>query len=400
MFPLQSFYGLQTIFQKGQIALTMITDVLIVGGGVIGLSIARELHRRGIRKITIVEKGRCGLEASWAAAGMLAPNSETEVVDDFYRLCNESNSMYPGFANCLMGETGIDIELDQNGTLFLGFTEEDEIKLAARIQDQRKAGIDAIELERQEVFEFEPFLSPNVRGGIFYPSDGHVENRKLLAALCVFAESNGIDIVENIAVDSIIIEKGRVVAVSSSEEPFAADVVVLATGAWTSFIKLGPDLCRLPLKPIRGQMQCYPSGEINVHHVVYSPRGYVVPRRDGRILTGATIGDVGFNKLVDPLESVMLKRAATEIIPALSPLTPSGEWAGLRPFAPDGLPVIGKIEGLDGLFVASGHYRNGILLAPITAKLMVKMILDGSNQVFNGAFSPSRFWSKQNVTIN
>ena len=377
----------------------MIPDVLIVGGGVVGLSIARELHRRGIRKISIVERGRCGLEASWAAAGMLAANSETEVIDDFYRLCTDSNDMYPQFAACLLSETGIDIELDQGGTLFLGFSDEDELALGIRFRDQRKAGIKAINLERQEVLDIEPFVSQHVRGGILYPSDGHVENRKLLNALRIYAELNGIEIVENRSVDSIIIEKERAKAVSSSKKCFAAGVIVLATGAWTSFIKIGSELCGLPLKPIRGQMRCYSSGEINVRHVVYSPRGYVVPRKDGRILVGASVVDAGFNKLIDPLESEMLERASTEIIPALSSLSPSEEWAGLRPRAPDGLPIIGKIEGLDGLYIASGHYRNGILLAPITAKLVVDAILNGSNQISSGAFSPSRFWSRPHAAV-
>ncbi len=180
--------------------------VLIIGGGVIGLSIARELHRLGVRRITLIERGPLGREASWAAAGMLVPNAENETIDELYRFCDESRRMFPELAGELLSETGIDIELDRTGTLYAAFTGEDYEHLDKRFELQKAAGIPVRRLSAAETISAEPAVASTVRGSLFFPNDWQVENRKLLEALKKYAVDNGIEIIENLAVDSLIVE--------------------------------------------------------------------------------------------------------------------------------------------------------------------------------------------------
>lgn len=342
------------------------SDILIIGGGVIGLSIARELHKRGAGKITVVDKGRIGAEASWAAAGMLAPNAECHADDELFRICSASNQLYPSFAAELLAETGIDIELDRTGTLSLAFSDGEAIDLNAKYEWQRGAGIEVRALSPAEVREIEPSISHAVISGCLYPNDWQVENRKLVAALRKYCEMHGIALVENTAITELITENGCVRGVRTATADLQADSVVITAGAWTSNI-----LPTAGVKPIRGQMISLANGDQRIlRHVIYSPRGYLVPRADGRILVGATVEDAGFSKEVTPDGIESLVAAAGEIAPSLAQLSITEAWAGLRPFVDGEVPVIGRVSQIENAFIAAGHYRNGILLAPITAKMI------------------------------
>lgn len=354
-------------------------DILIIGGGVIGLSIARELGRRKIGRVAIMERGRVGREASYAAAGMLAPNAENEVVDDFYRMCDASRQMFPDLAAQLLEETAIDIELDRSGTLYAAFTQEDSEHLGVRFARQVEAGIPVQWLSPSETREAEPHISELVRESLFFPNDWQVENRKLVQALHASVRNLGIEVIEGAAVESLLVEKGRVNGVCTPESRFPAGTIVLATGAWTSLIKIADEPVPIEVKPIRGQMIGFHPNEKMFSRVIYSPRGYLVPRADGRILIGATVEDVGFDggTTLEALNG--LQAAGEEIAPGLSQLKIAESWAGLRPFAADGMPIIGSVDNYDGLLVATAHYRNGILLAPITAKLIADRIVSGSH---------------------
>jgi len=369
----------------------MNSDVLIIGGGVIGLSIARELHKKGVRRIMIVERGKAGKEASFAAAGMLAPNAETEKIDDFYHFCAGSLKLYPDFAADLFEETGVDIELDRSGTLFAAFSDMDSASLRRRFNAQRDTGLHVALLSAGETMGFEPFISQDVRESLFFAEDWQVENRKLLAALLKYAELNGIEVCEHTEILRLCINAGKIVGAESSAGKFIADVTVLATGAWTSLIKLGETTVPVTVKPIRGQMIAFHPTERWLRKVIYSPRGYLVPRRDGRILAGATVEDVGFDSSVTEDGVDRLCEAASEIAPRLAGLEISDHWAGLRPYAADGFPVLGEIANVDNLFVATAHYRNGILLAPLTAKILAERITKGETKEFLKIFSPQRF---------
>ncbi len=365
-------------------------DILIIGGGVIGLSIARELNRFGVRRITLIERRDLGNEASYAAAGMLAPNAENEAIDDLYRFCDESRLMFPGLASELLGETGIDIELDRTGTLYAAFTKEDSEHLDERYELQKAAGIPVSRLSTQETLKAEPAISAAVRGSLFFPNDWQVENRKLVTALIKYAVDNGIEIIEDRPVDSLIVDGDTVRGAVAWNERLLADVTVLATGAWTSFIKIAGSELPFAVRPIRGQMISYKPVHRSFRHVIYSPRGYLVPRADGRILMGATVEDVGFDKATTDQAVRELSAAAVEIAPFLEREPIAEHWAGLRPLAWDGLPVIGPVPGYERLLAATAHYRNGILLAPLTATVIAEFIVNGSRSPYLDHFGAER----------
>ncbi len=367
------------------------SETLIVGGGVIGLSIARELHLSGVRGITVLEKGVCGEGASWAAAGMLGPQAEADKPDTFYDLCSESRDLYPAFGDDLHAETDIEIELDRSGTLYAAFTDEDVAVLNARYEWQKKAGLVVERLNADETRRAEPFVSPDVRMSLLFPNDWQVENRKLLAALKSFAEINDIEIRENSAIEALVTDAGRVTGAKNKESTFLAGKTVLATGAWSSLIKIDDAPMPFAVTPVRGQMICMRTAKRLFERVIYSRRGYIVPRADGRILAGSTTEFTGFTKAVTEDAVRDLSNMAFEIAPSMDRLPVADSWSGLRPFAADGMPIIGSIDGVADLLIATAHYRNGILLAPLTAKIAADVLTTGSSDRRFDRFSPNRF---------
>ena len=369
----------------------MNSDILIIGGGVIGLSIARELHKKGVKRITLLEKGVVGQESSWAAAGMLGPQAEANGGGTFFNMTLESRDLYPAFAAELLDETDIDIELERSGTLYLGFTEDDAHELRKRHEWQQAAGLSVECLSAEDARKAEPFVSTDVREALFFRNDWQVENRKLLDALRRYAEINGIDIRENTTVEGLIVDGHKIIGAETDDGKFLANKTVIATGAWTSLIKLG--LADLPLKiePVRGQIVVFRTAQRLFQHVIYSRRGYIIPRVDGRILAGSTSENASFDKSVTEAAATRLREIATEIAPSISGLPIADQWAGLRPFAADGLPILGEIAGLDGLMIATAHYRNGILLAPLTAQIVADRIVNSTECRYFTDFGPGRF---------
>lgn len=365
-------------------------DVVIVGGGVIGLSIARALALRGVSDVMLIERGQPGTEASWAAAGILAPQVEADRADDFFRLATASRDLYPAFAGSLREDTGVDVELDQTGTLYLGLTEKDEAELRSRYDWQSGAGLSVEWLTGDEARRMEPFISKRVRCALRFPNDYQVENRRLIEALLKANERLGVRIVTDCNVSELLIEDEKVRGVETSSGFVAAPVVVLAAGAWTSLIS-SSDTTLPRIEPVRGQMLCFQAQPRIARHVIYSSHGYLVPRRDGRVLAGSTTERAGFDKRVTDEGISAIDSMAIEIAPALAQLTPVDSWAGFRPRATDDLPVLGPCEEIAGLFYATGHYRNGILLAPITGELMATAIVDGAMPAGVLAFSTNRF---------
>lgn len=363
--------------------------VLIIGGGIIGLSIARELRKKGVKNLTILERGEVGKEASHAAGGMLAVHAETNKIDDFFHFCRESLNLYNELAEQLFDETGVDIELDKEGTFYLAFNEQDAEEIRKRYEWQKDAGLEVEKMSPTEIHKLEPFVSPDVLEGLFFPNDWQVENRKLLHALQKFCELNEIKVIENTEITRLLFEDGKVVGVESNSSSYFADAVILATGAWTSLIKA--DVALPKVKPIRGQMISFQTVKRLFSKVVYSPRGYLIPRRDGRILFGATSEDAGFDKSTTDTASEILRENALEIAPSLVNLEISDSWTGLRPFAADGLPILGEIA--ENLFIATAHYRNGILLAPATAKILAEKVVNNQDSRYFESFSPNRFRS-------
>jgi glycine oxidase len=343
---------------------------------------------------------------------MLAPQVEADAADAFFALASASRDAYPNFARELEAESGINIELDRTGTLYLAFTETDEEECARRYAWQTRAGLQVERLTASEVRALEPQVSARVRSALRFPLDGQVENRLLTAALVRACEACGVRVITETEVTSIKIEDGRAACVETSRGTMRANSFVVACGAWSSLHLLqrdrisfnrrgdqreeqrGSDAACPRIEPVRGQMLCFaPLTPPLVRHVVYSPRGYIVPRRDGRLLAGTTTEHAGFDKSLTDAGRQIITTYAREIAPAVEELKLADAWAGLRPRAADDWPVIGACaDGVPNLFYATGHYRNGILLAPLTGALVARMILERESVPdMLKPFTPERF---------
>lgn len=367
-------------------------EIIVVGGGVIGLSIARELALRGVRDIVLCDKGELGQEASWAAGGILAPQVEADRVDNFFRLASASRDLYPTLAQSLDDETGIDIELNRTGALYVAFSEYEEAELIRRFAWQQRAGLRVEWLDSSAVRRLEPNISPEVRCALRFPDDWQVENRKLVAALIAANEKQGVIQKSNCEVTSLRVEADRVVGIESVNGTIAAAHVVVCAGAWTASVTTTSSV-PIEIEPVRGQMLCFKPTQQIARHVIYSKNGYLVPRRDGRLLAGSTSEHAGFDKRVTAAGVHAILSMAFEIAPALADTQLADSWAGFRPRAADDLPVIGPDAEIEGLTYATGHYRNGILLAPITAQLMADLLTRGRSTISLADFSPKRLGS-------
>jgi glycine oxidase len=366
-----------------------ITEVAVIGGGVIGLSIARALVRRGMRDLVVIERHEFGREASWAAGGILAPQVEADASDDFFQLACASRDMYPQFAAELQAESGIDVELDTTGTMYVAFSEDEEAELRHRIEWQRTQGLRVEWLAGDEARAVEPCLSTNVRCAFSFPDDYQVDNRKLVEALVIANQRHGVRLIAGCGVRKLQITHGGVTGMETELGFLSAKKIVVAAGAWSSSIEAEEALLpRLDIEPVRGQMLCF-NAPAFARHVIYSSRGYIIPRRDGRLLAGSTNEHVGFDKRVTKAGIDAIRSMAIQIAPALEQFPVSDSWAGFRPRAKNDLPVLGSVEDVKDLFYATGHYRNGILLAPITGEVIADAIF-GHSSAWT-AFSPQRF---------
>ena len=365
-------------------------EVIIVGGGVIGLTIARELARRGVREVALIERGQPGAEASWAAGGILAPQVEVDRRGDFFQLACASRDLFPELAAALKEETGVDVELDTTGTLCLGFTSKQEAELRNRYEWQRGEGLKVEWLTSAEALRSEPNISNKVRCALRFPRDFQIDNRRLVSALVRANEELGVRVMPGLSVHAFWIEHEKLLGVETSNGMLSAPVVVVAAGAWSTLINstVTPPF---QIEPVRGQMLCFEARPQIARHVIYSSFGYLVPRRDGRVLAGSTEEFVGFDKRVTIEGRDAIRSMAVEIAPGIAALPMIDSWAGFRPRAKDGLPVLGSSAEVAGLFYATGHYRNGILLAPITGKVIADMIVDRSMPANLAVFSPNRF---------
>lgn len=366
--------------------------VLIIGGGVVGMTIAREFLKSGADDVVLLDRGKLGREASFAAAGMLSPQAESDTNDLFFRFCCEARDYYPDFAEEIESESGVDIELDRTGTISAAFGEKDEAVLSERFHWQTAAGLQVDWLTATETHRLEPFISPDTIGSLYFPNDWQIENRALLRGLELIVRRSCDEIHESTSVKSLIIDGDSASGVVTADNrTIEGDLVILATGAWTSLIETGLIDISLPeIKPVRGQIIGYQTAKRLLTHVIYSRRGYVVPRRDGRVLAGATVEEAGFENEVTEAGVEFLQRNAVELIPSFAKLKMSESWSGLRPCSSDQFPLIGMIPGCRNLYLSTGHYRNGVLLAPLSAKLLVESVFQKEYAEYLTKFSPAR----------
>ena len=351
--------------------------VVIIGAGVIGLSIAWRLAPRAT--VTVFDRGKAGAGASHAAAGMLAACCEAEPGEEaLVALGRESQSRWPAFATDLARATGIDVDLRTEGTLVLALTADDQATIAHNLEFQRQLDLPLEWLPAAATRAREPRLAGKIAGALFSPADHQVDNRKLAHGLRIATERAGAEIREHQPVRQLLVQGRQVRGVVLDDgTSVPADAVVLAAGAWSRGIGGLPPDQRPPVRPIKGQMLALrmdPAAPL-LSHVLWAPGVYLVPRRDGRLIVGATVEEKGFDETVTAGGLLTLLEAAWRAIPAVEELPVDEIWVGHRPGSRDDAPILGP-GPLDGLFYATGHYRNGILLAPVTADAMARLILD------------------------
>ncbi|MGA9980541.1 MAG: glycine oxidase ThiO [Candidatus Sulfotelmatobacter sp.] len=357
-------------------------DVLIVGGGIIGLSLSIELRKRGA-SVLIVERGEPGREASRAAGGMLV-DCPLETRAALQELAAASARMYPEFAYELEMESGMKVDLRDHGAIV--FPQREHVREWENVQYAYALPVPLPELE--------PALAAPNRPA-FYLKERSVDPRALSAAAFNAAKNRGVDFSSGDEVTSLTIAGGRANGVATAKTVFRAKKVVNCAGAWSG--QIGPIF--FPTRPVKGQMLCLaaPSRGL-LKHVIRSPEVYLIPRSDGRILAGATVEEAGFDKRTDATTMQRFQRAAVALVPELRNAKILEDWAGLRPGTPDALPILGA-TATTGYYVATGHFRDGILLAPITARVMADLI-SGKEPAYDlEAFSPSRFSSLKSPAI-
>jgi len=351
-------------------------DVVIIGGGVIGLSLAWRLRRNGA-SVLVVEKGEPVREATYAAGGMIAhcdPCNPPALAD----MIAASARMYPEFVRELRDDAFESPDLRDAGTI--AFLEAGQMPtcLAAR-------ALDDAELSRVE-----PLIA--LREPAYQLPERSVDPRKLGSALEKAARNQGADFATGSPVTEVALLGGRATGVRTTKSFYAAGAVVNCAGAWAAQIKpFGA-----PTRPVKGQMLCVVPAAASQHsgpliqHTIRTPEVYIIPRSDGRIVLGATVEDAGFDKRVDPHTVQRLHRSAEKVVPEIGHMRIHDAWAGLRPGTPDGLPILGATS-MSGYFVATGHYRDGILLAPITARLMTELLTGQPTEFDLAPFSLQRF---------
>jgi glycine oxidase len=366
--------------------------VAIIGGGVIGLAIGWRLAQAGC-PVEIFERGEAGKGASWAAAGMLAAGVETEPGELALHALNRASQLaWPDFAAELEKATGQSVELRQEGTLMVALNRDDVAQLRYTYDFQRTQGIALDWLSGAEARQREPFLHPNVAAAVFCAGDHQVENRKLVRALRAAFLAAGGKLHEHQAVTAIEVTGTRVTGLRLETQRIAEDIVVLAAGAWSAEIDGLPPMARPPVRPIKGQMLslCMDPSRPLLRHVVWTPRVYLVPRVDGRLIVGATSEERGFDSNLTAGGVFSLLEGAWRALPGVEELPIDEMWVGFRPGSRDDAPMLGSGE-VEGLLYATGHHRNGILLTPVTARAVADLILTGDMAEVCRPFSIARF---------
>jgi glycine oxidase len=378
-------------------------DVVIVGAGLIGASVALKLREKGLQ-VALLDRQQPGQEASRAAAGMLAPGPDDAASLPLVPLGKASLRLYPGFVAAIEQASGKSTGFAQRGTLEIFFGAEGESARDSFVAERNGLGIQTQAVSLRQAREMEPSLGPEAAAAAWIPEEATADPRLLMEAALSAAKARGVALRANCAAIGLLGEGGRCAGVVTREGTIKAEHVVIAAGCFSGELT-GEIGRRAPTHPVRGQMlalrQPAPSGT-NPHdptrsnvgrgtvgRVLRSANGYLVPHGDNRVLAGSTLEDAGFEKIVTPAGIRKILGAAMEMVPALAGAEILETWAGLRPATPDRLPILGPTD-IAGLIVATGHYRNGILLAPITAKLVSAWVCGESVEEDVAAFSPMR----------
>lgn len=364
--------------------------VIVIGAGIIGLLTACRLKQQGV-DVTVLEKGHAGQESSWAGAGILCPIHPWLYPDSFSELVDASLALYPALDNELLDATGISMQRIKSGLMIPCFERDRITHQEAAIQWSKDFDWNIERLNSQQAQAIDPTLSKDMSEALYWPEVCQLRNPELLKAVVAYLGQLDIPIIENSEV-SVLLEdgQGNVVGVkTTSGNSYATDAVLLAAGSWNQTLAAQSGF-NLPVSPVKGQIVLLKSEPGTLKSIVKHDDAYFVPRQDGRILVGASMENVGFER--GNTVSIMhtLLEATMRLLPGLSDAEIEQQWMGFRPGSPDGLPFLGPVASKPGLWVATGHYRNGVALAPITAKVMADWMLGTKPSLDMEAFKPER----------
>ncbi len=366
-------------------------DVVIVGGGIIGGSIAFELARRNLR-VAVLDRQELMHEASWAAAGMLSPAPDNPAAIPLVPLGRASLALYPNFVAAVEEASEMRTGYRTGGALEVLCHGDEERELSTLVALHHGLGLACEPLRLEEAREMEPALGRDARAAAFLPDEASVNTRLLTAAVLAAAETAGTTLCPGMEVTSLAKAGDRCIGVRTAEdETISAQHVVLAAGCWTSRISEAAPYA--PTRPVRGQMVALRHAGKPIRRVLRSERGYIVPRDHStpqKLVAGSTLENAGYEKAVTSGGLEQILGAVNELAPSLAGAEIVETWSGLRPGTPDQLPIIGPTD-IEGLMIATGHYRNGILLAPVTAKLITEWITEGRPMLNGEDFNPLRF---------
>ncbi|WP_315851084.1 glycine oxidase ThiO [Blastopirellula marina] len=374
-------------------------DFLIIGGGVIGLSISYELARHG-HQVALIDKGEIGREASWAGAGLLPPANQQHAWEPIEQLRGLSHRLFPEWSKQLEAETGIDNEFEITGGLYLARDPGEAVSLRMACLQYEEEGVEVLSLDAGQVAEQFPHVQVGeaVLEACFLPGEAVVRNPRHLQSLEKGCRQRGVQLFPQIEITTWNFEKDQLVSVDTSQGRFAPKAICLAAGAWSQ--RLADQLLdqghfagriqRPEIEPIRGQLVLLDAGKRFFSAPINEGIRYIVPRRDGHVLVGATVEEAGFDKSTTPEAVEDLASFARQLVPQLAAAKQVRAWAGLRPASVDRIPYIGKLPHLGNVYLAAGHYRSGLHLSPATAVVMAQLMSGQTPEVDLGPFRVNR----------
>jgi len=360
------------------------SDILIIGGGIIGLLTARELVQAGAT-VTLIDKNQTGKESSWAGGGILSPLYPWRYPESVNALANWSKNYYPALAQSLTTSTGVDPQWIQNGLLILDNLSPEEQKTA---NDWIKANNCNIErLVNSDLQNTEKNLNPNFNQALQLPDIAQIRNPRLVKALKIELRATGVNIIENTEVTDLLTQHKQIVKIKTQSNNsdtnhthYSAQKIVVASGAWSASLLEKMNI-NIDVKPVRGQMILIKAKPGLISNIILHKDQYLIPRHDGRVLVGSTLENVGFDKSTTETARNLLWKTACKLVPALSPFPIEHHWAGLRPGTQQGIPIITQHPEIENLFINTGHFRNGVILGPASARLLTEIMMENCTTI-------------------